>query len=49
MTLSLKLLNEIADYNIVLIICDSKAMPQAQLLPLMGNYNTLKIFEQQLN
>lgn len=49
MTISVKLLNAISKYNIVCVICDQKAMPESQFIPLLGNYNTLKIFQQQLN
>lgn len=49
LTLTVKLLNAISKYNIVLIICDQKSLPESQFIPLIGNYNTLKIFDQQIH
>lgn len=36
-SLTIPLLNELADNNVAVIICDKKQMPQAMLQPLVGN------------
>ena len=47
--LSSRLLVEIANHNINFIICDDKHNPSCQLTPISGNYNSLKVFDKQLN
>ena len=47
--ISIQLLNELANNNVLTIICDNKYLPNSICLPIIGNYNTFKIFEQQLN
>lgn len=48
-TFSLQLLNEFSANNILTILCDKKHMPSSLVLPCCGNYNTLKVIEQQIN
>lgn len=44
-----RLISELSSSNILTIICDSYHKPQSYIVPIYGNYNTLKIFESQLN
>lgn len=44
-----RLISELSSSNILTIICDSYHKPQCYIVPIYGNYNTLKIFESQLN
>lgn len=46
--ITIQLLNRLTDKNVLTIICDNKYLPQSLCLPIIGNYNTLKIFEKQL-
>lgn len=45
---SIQLLNAFSDNNTLVIFCNNKCMPQTYVLPIFGNYNTLKIFNNQL-
>lgn len=47
--ISMQLINELSHNNILTIVCDNKHQPKSFILPIFGNYNTLKIFENQLN
>ena len=47
--LSVQLINELTINNILIILCDNKMKPQSFIFPIFGNYNSLKIFESQLN
>lgn len=47
--LSVQLINELTINNILTILCDNKMKPQSFIFPIFGNYNSLKIFESQLN
>lgn len=46
--ISIQLLNELSKYNILTIICDNKYKPTTYVLPIIGNYNSLKVFHSQL-
>lgn len=46
--ITIQLINALAQHNILTIICDTKYLPTCNILPIIGNYNTLKILEQQL-
>lgn len=47
--LSIQLINKLADNNVNVIICDKSHLPHTQLLPTIGNYNSLKILNNQIN
>ena len=47
--LSVQLINRLAEANVNLIFCDKNHLPTTQILPVMGNYNSLKIINQQIN
>ena len=47
--LSIQLINKLSDHNVNVIICDSKHLPTTFLLPVSGNYNSLKILGDQIN
>ncbi|MBR3347859.1 MAG: type II CRISPR-associated endonuclease Cas1 [Mycoplasmataceae bacterium] len=47
--LSIQLINKLADSNVNVVICDKYHLPNTQLLPFIGNYNSLKILNRQLN
>ncbi|MBD5423082.1 MAG: type II CRISPR-associated endonuclease Cas1 [Mycoplasma sp.] len=46
--LSIQLINKLSENNVNVIICDGKHLPSAQLLPIIGNYNSLKVLNKQL-
>ncbi len=46
--ISIQLLNKLSENNILIIICDKKHLPVSQVLPLSGNYNSLKIIQNQI-
>lgn len=46
--LSIQLINKLSDNNVNVIICDQNHLPHSQLLPTIGNYNSLKILNKQL-
>lgn len=45
--LSVPLINCLSENNVLTILCDSKYLPTCNILPIIGNFNTLKILEQQ--
>lgn len=47
-TLSIQLINKLSENNVNVIVCDNNHLPQTQLLPIIGNYNALKILNKQL-
>lgn len=47
--LSIQLINKLAENNVNVIICDKSHLPYTQLLPVIGNYNSLKILNKQIN
>lgn len=47
--ITIQLINALANNNVLIIICDNKQLPSANILPIIGNYNTLKILENQIN
>ena len=47
--LSVQLINRLAEANVNLILCDKNHLPTTQILPVIGNYNSLKIINQQIN
>lgn len=46
--ITIQLLNRLSDNNVLTIICDNHYLPQSLCIPIIGNYNSLKIFEKQL-
>ena len=48
-SLTIPLLNELAANNVAVIICDKKQMPQAMLLPLVGNTTLQESYQFQIN
>ena len=47
--LSVQLINKLTEANVNLILCDKYHLPTSQILPVIGNYNSLKILNQQIN
>lgn len=47
--ISVQLINKLADNNVLLIICDNNYLPCSLVVPIIGNYNTIKILDNQLN
>jgi CRISPR-associated protein Cas1 len=47
-TLSASLINKCAEYNVSVITCDHKHLPQAIILPSSGHYRAAAIFREQL-
>lgn len=45
---SIQLLNKLSENNILTIICDKRHLPTSQILPINGNYNSLKIIQNQI-
>ncbi len=46
--ISINLINELMENNVVVIICDKNYLPTSNIVPIIGNYNTLKVLENQL-
>ncbi|MGL5617809.1 MAG: type II CRISPR-associated endonuclease Cas1 [Metamycoplasmataceae bacterium] len=46
--LSVQLINELANKNVLTIICNNNYLPSSIIVPIIGNYNTLKILNNQL-
>ena len=46
--LSIQLINKLSDFNVNVIICNDKHLPNTNLLPVFGNYNSLKVLNAQL-
>ncbi|MBQ6280317.1 MAG: type II CRISPR-associated endonuclease Cas1 [Mycoplasma sp.] len=46
--ISTQLLNKLSENNILIIICDKKHLPSSQIIPINGNYNSLKIIQSQI-
>lgn len=46
--ISVQLLMKLSEFNILLIVCDSRHLPVGQYLPFSGNYNSLKILNWQM-
>lgn len=46
--ISVQLLNKLSENNILTIVCDKRHLPSLQILPINGNYNSLKIIQQQI-
>lgn len=47
--ISIQLINELSENNVLTIVCNGKHKPQTYVLPIVGNYNSLKIFNEQIN
>ena len=47
--LSIQLINKLTEANVNLILCDRYHLPTSQIFPVIGNYNSLKILNQQIN
>ena len=48
LNLSIQLINKLSENNVNVIICNEKHLPNTQLLPIIGNYNALKVLNKQL-
>lgn len=48
-TVTIRLINELTTNNILTIICNEKHLPQSLIVPQIGNFNSLKILEKQIN
>lgn len=46
---TINLLNELAENNVLTIICDKKCLPVSCVVPIIGNFNTIKVLDAQLN
>ena len=49
LTITIQLMNALAKANVLTILCNNKYLPQSYILPIIGNWNTLKVLETQLN
>lgn len=47
--ITVNLINELMENNVLVIICDKNYLPISNIVPIIGNYNTLKILQTQLN
>ena len=47
--LTVNLINALCDNNVLTVICNSNYMPNANILPIIGNFNTVKVLENQVN
>lgn len=47
--ISIQLINKISENNIVCIICDNSYIPSSLVIPIIGNFNTIKILDSQIN
>lgn len=47
--ITINLINELAENNVLTIICDNKYLPTTNILPIIGNFNTIKVLEKQIN
>ncbi|GAA5414383.1 type II CRISPR-associated endonuclease Cas1 [Ureaplasma ceti] len=48
-TITSQLINKLTENNILIIFCNNSYEPASICLPISGNYNSLKIFQEQLN
>jgi CRISPR-associated protein Cas1 len=46
--ISQSLLIELSINNKLVILCDNKHLPQCNVIPISGNYNSLKIIQKQI-
>lgn len=46
--ITINLINELTRNNILVIICDNSYLPQSIIVPIIGNFNTLKVIERQI-
>lgn len=49
LNISVQLINALSRNCTLVITCDNKYLPQSYILPIIGNWNTLKVLDQQLN
>lgn len=47
--ITIQLINALTENNIVTIICNNNYLPQSIIVPVIGNWNTLKVLDSQLN
>lgn len=47
--ITINLINALTENNVLTIICNNEYLPQSNILPIIGNYNTLKVLDVQLN
>lgn len=47
--ITIRLINELTKNNILVIVCDEKHLPSSLIIPQIGNFNSLKILEKQIN
>lgn len=47
--ITINLINELAENNVLTIICDNKYLPTSNILPIIGNFNTIKVLDKQIN
>lgn len=48
-TVTIRLINQLTKNNILTIICNEKHLPTSLIVPQIGNFNSLKILEKQIN
>ncbi len=46
--ITINLINELTRNNILVIVCDDSYLPQSIIVPIIGNFNTLKVIEKQI-
>ena len=49
LNVTIQLLNALSMNNTLVIVCDKNYLPQSYILPIIGNWNTLKVINSQLN
>lgn len=49
LNISIQLINELTNNNVLTIICDNSYLPSSIIVPIIGHHNTLKIMESQIN
>ncbi|MGL4343151.1 MAG: type II CRISPR-associated endonuclease Cas1 [Metamycoplasmataceae bacterium] len=47
--LSVQLINELCNKNVLTILCDNNYLPKSLIIPIIGNYNTVKVLQNQIN
>lgn len=46
--MTIQLINCLSEHNVLTIVCDNKCLPSTNIVPIIGNFNTLKILDQQI-
>lgn len=46
--ITINIINALTENNVLIIICNNQYLPQSNVLPIIGNFNTIKVLDQQL-